>query len=163
MGRPWSQNQRISLARRFADGFIASIAMHAKVFISHASTDTWVARQLALQIEACGAETFLDAADIQHGDDFDEKLRDAADTSSEQLVLLTPWAMNRPYVWLEIGAFWIAKKRIVVVLHGLTRDDVAASKFLPVALKRLDFVNLNDIDSYFHQLKERIDSSSTHA
>jgi hypothetical protein len=45
-----------------------------QVFISHSSIDTWVAKQIALQIENCGARFFLDEADIHHGDDFEEKI-----------------------------------------------------------------------------------------
>ena len=36
-----------------------------QVFISDSSIDTWVAKQIALQIENCGARFFLDEADIQ--------------------------------------------------------------------------------------------------
>jgi hypothetical protein len=47
------------------------------VFISHASIDTWVARQLASHIEQCGADSFLDETDIKHGDDFEDRILDA--------------------------------------------------------------------------------------
>lgn len=42
------------------------------VFISHAGTDTWVAKRIAEKIEACGANTFLDEAHIAVGEDFEE-------------------------------------------------------------------------------------------
>ncbi len=45
-----------------------------RVFISHSSVDTWVARQIARYIEECGASTFLDEADIEYGDDFEERI-----------------------------------------------------------------------------------------
>jgi hypothetical protein len=41
----------------------------AGTFISHSSQDLWVARQIAAEIRRLGAETFLDMADIAHGDD----------------------------------------------------------------------------------------------
>lgn len=44
------------------------LGARAKVFISHSSSGTWVAKQIALKVEQCGAGTFLDAAHIQHGD-----------------------------------------------------------------------------------------------
>jgi hypothetical protein len=49
-----------------------------KVFISHASTDAWVARQLESHVRACGADTFLDCEHIEHGDDFEEEIIAAA-------------------------------------------------------------------------------------
>jgi len=127
-----------------------------KVFISHSSTDTWVAEQIAAAIRKCGAETFLDRVDIKHGDDFEEKILQAAEDSTELLVLLTPWSINRPYIWLEIGAFWGYRKRMVGILHGVTAKDLSTDERIPIALKRLDMINLNDIASYFTQLDERI-------
>ncbi len=69
-----------------------SSVTRTKVFITHTSTDAWLASQLEARIQACGTDTFLDNSDIQHGDDFEERIRDEANSSSEQLVILTPWA-----------------------------------------------------------------------
>lgn len=126
-----------------------------KVFISHSSLDTWVARQIARNIELCGATAFLDEADMEHGDDFEERIIAAANSSSELLVLLTPWATTRPYIWLEMGLFWGNKKRIVGVLHGVTAKELSSDERIPVLLKRTDLVDLNRIDSYFDQLRNR--------
>jgi len=115
-----------------------------QVFISHSTSDTWVAQQIAGHVQRCGAGTFLDQANIQHGDDF-----------NELLVLLTPWSVNRPYVWLEIGVFWGNRKRIVGILHGVTAKDLAADEKTPVVLKRIDLLDINKIDSYFAQLRDR--------
>lgn len=49
-----------------------------RIFISHASSDFWVARQLEAQIRNCGADTFLDCEHIDHGDDFQERIIDVA-------------------------------------------------------------------------------------
>ena len=43
-------------------------------FISHSSADMWVARQIAREIEACGATPFLDEAHIDVGADFEEDI-----------------------------------------------------------------------------------------
>ncbi len=48
--------------------------MKYKIFISHSSTDTWVARQIAKHIENLDASTFLDEADIDYGDDFEDRI-----------------------------------------------------------------------------------------
>lgn len=127
-----------------------------QVFISHSSKDTWVARQIADRISACGAGTFLDEADVAYGDDFDDKIIAAADHSIELLVLLTPWALNRPYIWIEIGLFLNERKRIVVVLHGLTAKEISTDERIPAILKRIDLVEINQLDGYFNQLKKRV-------
>ena len=127
-----------------------------KIFISHSSIDTWVARQLARYIEDLGASTFLDEADIEYGDDFEERILEAIRTSHELLVLLTPWALKRPYIWLEIGAIWGLGRRVIGVLHGLSPSELVAQDGTPALLKRIDLVELNNIGMYFEQLQRRI-------
>jgi hypothetical protein len=76
------------------------------VFISHSSQDAWVAGQIAKEVSAVGAECFLDSGEIETGDEFDEELKKGLGAASELLVLLTPAALERPYVWIEIGVAW---------------------------------------------------------
>jgi len=128
-----------------------------RIFISHASSDSWVARQLDAHIRRCGADTFLDCEHIDHGDDFEEKIIDAAGDCTELLVLFTPTARDRKYVWLEIGMFLGARKRIVAALYGVRKEEIAADQLTPVALKRIDSVELNEIDSYIAQLQRRVE------
>lgn len=129
-----------------------------RVFISHASEDRWVAEQLARHARESGARTFLDAADVDDGDDFEERIREAAEDCSEMLVLMTPWALARSrYIWLEIGAFWIQRKRIVALLHGVTTDEILKDRNLPIKLKRTHLRRLNDARGYFERLKRRIE------
>ena len=60
------------------------------VFISHASCDEWVAKQIGRRIEEFGIQTFLSETDIKLGnEDFEERLREALEQCSELVVLLT--------------------------------------------------------------------------
>jgi hypothetical protein len=127
-----------------------------QVFISHSSMDTWVARQIARHVAECGATTFLDEADVEYGDDFEERILAAAQSSAELLVLLTPWAVKRPYIWLEIGAVWGQGRRIVGILQGLSASELVTQEGTPALLKRIDLVEINKIDGYFEQLSKRI-------
>ncbi len=68
------------------------------VFVSHSARDTWVARQIADQIIKCGARPFLDEADIEVTDDFEEVILEFLGKADELVVLMTPWALDRPYV-----------------------------------------------------------------
>jgi hypothetical protein len=131
--------------------------MKPRVFISHSSIDTWVAQQIAAQIRDCGADTFLDEADIQHGDDFEEEILKAEAMCAELLVLVTPWSLERHYVWMEIAFFRRGGKRIVAALHGVTPKAIATDERIAVLLKKLDLVELNNITSYFAQLKTRVE------
>lgn len=127
------------------------------IFVSHAGEDTWVARQIANGISGCGAQAFLDEADVDVGGEFEEDIRGFLDRADELVVLFTPWALKRPYVWAEIGAAWIRRIPIVVVLHGLSVTEFQKQPNAPVFLKKRDIVRLNDIDRYFEQLGVRIE------
>lgn len=126
------------------------------MFVSHSSKDLWVAARIAERIRACGAATFLDEADIAHGSNFDDAIADAARQCVELLVLLTPWSVERPYVWLEIGMFRYENKRIVGVLYGLDKSDIAKDERMPVVLKSINLIELNQLESYMQQLTRRV-------
>ncbi len=105
-----------------------------------------------------GAKTFLDEADIEYGDDFEERILQAVRASQELLVLLTPWALRRPYIWLEIGAIWGLGRRVVGVLHGLSPSELVTQEGTPALLSRVDLVRLNDVNSYLDQLRGRVEN-----
>lgn len=126
------------------------------VFVSHSGVDTWVARQIAREIAACGASTFLDEADIDVGDDFDEDIVNALERAQEMVVLLTPWAIDSLYVWAEIGAAWGQRKRIAGLLQGVSVEDLHSRPRVPILLKRRDLLPLNEIEVYLRQLRGRV-------
>ena len=132
-----------------------------QIFISHAGTDTWVAKQIEAHINKCGASTFLDDSDIFIGDDFEKIILKEVKKSEELIVLFTPWAKQRPYVWLEIGAAWALGRRIVGILYGMTIEEISKDGSNPALLKRTNLIGINEIDKYFRQLKKRVESRKT--
>jgi hypothetical protein len=127
------------------------------VFISHSGQDTWVAKQIAREIEACGAKAFLDEAEIDAGVDFEEDIRKFLERAHELIVLLTPWALERPYVWIELGAAWGRRIPIVALLLGITPGELQSRAGVPVMLKKRDLLELNDIETYLIQLRRRVE------
>jgi TIR domain-containing protein len=125
------------------------------VFISHSARDTWIARQVAREVAACGAKPFLDEADIDVGSDFEEDILVFLEKADELVVLLSPWALERPYVWAELGAAWGRRIPVVALLIGLTPTELQSRPGIPVFLKKRNLLELNDIDSYLRQLKSR--------
>ena len=126
-----------------------------KVFVSHSGQDTWVARQLARQISRSGATAFLDEAQIQTGSDFETEILLFLKKADELVVLFTPWALDRPYVWAELGAAWVRRIRIVVLLHGITAAELQARPGAPGFLKSKNCHDLNDADKYLKELRVR--------
>jgi hypothetical protein len=129
------------------------------IFISHSSADTWVAKQIAREIKARGGTPFLDEAQIEVGADFEEDILKFLERAHELVVLLTPWSLDRPYVWAEIGAAWGRRIPIVALLLGITPTELQTRAGIPVLLKKRDLLQLNEIDTYLEQLAARIGST----
>lgn len=130
------------------------------VFVSHSGVDTWVAKQIAREIAACGATVFLDEAEIDIGADFEEEILTALEKANELLILVTPWALERPYIWLELGAAWTRRLTIAGLLLGLTIEDLQSRPSVPILLKRRRLLPLNDIDIYLRQLRGRVQAAT---
>jgi hypothetical protein len=126
------------------------------IFVNHISANTWVAKQIAREIKARGGTPFLDKAQVEAGADFEEDILDFLERAHELVVLLTPWALDRPYVWAEIGAAWGRRIPIVALLLGITPTELQTRAGVPVLLKKRDLLQLNDIDTYLEQLAARI-------
>jgi hypothetical protein len=124
--------------------------------VSHSSQDTWIAKQIAREIEARGATPFLDEAQVDAGADFEEDILNFLERAHELVVLLTPWALERPYVWAEIGAAWGRRIPIVALLLGITATELQSRPGIPVLLKKRDPLQLNEIEVYLDQLSGRI-------
>jgi TIR domain len=128
-----------------------------KVFISHASTDGWVAGQIAKELRATGAECFLDSHAIDTGDEIDDELLTGLNEADELLVLMTPTALERPYVWIELGIAWSQGKRIIGILYGMTTTELAERDGTPAFLKGVLLRDINDFEKYLDELKGRLD------
>ncbi|MGZ8095553.1 MAG: toll/interleukin-1 receptor domain-containing protein [Methylosarcina sp.] len=124
-------------------------------FISHSGEDSWIARKLSVECEAVGADTFLDEAQIAVGAKFEDDILSALKKADELLVLITPWALKRPYVWLEIGAAWFKGIPIIVLLLGVSTAEFQKKANIPVALKERNLLPLNNVDRYFNELSGR--------
>ncbi len=90
------------------------------------------------------------------GGEFDEDIRAFLNEADEFVVLFTPWSLERPYVWAEIGAAWLRQIPIVVILHGISIQSFQSMPSAPVFLKKRDIIRLNDIDEYLEQLGSRV-------
>jgi hypothetical protein len=130
--------------------------MEYLIFISHSGDDTWIAKKMAAECESVHASTFLDETRIAVGAKFEEDILQALRLAYELVVLMTPWALERPYVWLEIGAAWLRGIPIVVVLLGLTVAQFHERATIPVVLRERNLISLNHFDRYISELRERV-------
>lgn len=75
-----------------------------RVFISHGWHDRWIAARMARLVEQAGAEAFIDIFDIKKGDRIEERIREELPKCDELVALLTPWSVDRNWVWTEIAS-----------------------------------------------------------
>lgn len=129
------------------------------VVVSHHGKDAWVAKQIAREVKHREAAAFLAEMDSQLGPDYEEQLLHALNRANELVVLLTPWALRRAYVWAELGVAWGRRIPIIGLLLGPTVEGVQAMTNVPLFLKRAGLLELNDIDRYLSQLSQRMASS----
>lgn len=120
-----------------------------KVFISHSSQDKWVASRLSQDLVALGVETFLDEKDIQTGESIDDSIQKHLGECDELLMLLSPAALASHWVLLEIGGAKALKKRLVPILLHVGPND------LPAPLSKGLARDLNDIEKYYEEVKQR--------
>jgi hypothetical protein len=127
-----------------------------KIFVSHSGDDAWVAEQIAKRIEDCGAAAFLDRRDIVAGDDFKERIREEIPKCKELLALFTPWSRKRAWVRHEIGMADALKKRIVCVFYKVNTADFDPQDDGAGPLDGLHIIDLNNVCTYFKDLRERV-------
>ena len=124
-----------------------------QVFVSHATTDKWIAKTICEKIEAIGAATFRDDRDIDAGEDFPEAIRREIIRSNEMLVLLTPESVGREWVLAEVGAAWGRRQKfkITAVLCHVTVDTI------PGMIGSKKAISINALDQYVEELKHRLE------
>ncbi|MCA0422737.1 MAG: toll/interleukin-1 receptor domain-containing protein [Proteobacteria bacterium] len=134
--------------------------MGYRVFISHGSADRWVAEQIAARLKAdCGAATFIDVDHLKSGDDIEQQIFDEMPRCDELVVLLTPWSVDRNWLWVEIGAARALGKRIVAVLYQVSLENVEREKGGATFLRAKNVVEINNIGAYFADVKKRAGGS----
>src|SRR2546427_13069892 len=73
-----------------------------KVFISHATTDTDLAKRIIDGLKASGFQVW-DPSEVLPGDNWGAKLGEALEDSDAMVVLLTPNSLKSPNVTSEVG------------------------------------------------------------
>lgn len=131
-----------------------------KVFVSHGKPDAWLAQQLAKEIRARGANTFLDETDIPKGANFKSIIREQVAGCSELVAIFTPWSAQRFWVWSEVGAAWGQNKTVVAILYGLKVKELEEIGESKAVFEDINILDLNDADRYLAELERRVRGSS---
>jgi TIR domain len=99
-----------------------------KLFISHAQVDIEVAHALQLRLDELSGELscFLLADEVFAGDNWEERIREAAKTCDAILCLATADYIERPWFAAEWALFWFQDKPWYLTLHDVSLESVFA-------------------------------------
>lgn len=131
--------------------------MQYSIFISHGSHDRWLAKPMARQISDVGGSPFIDVFEIKKGDRIEDRVQKGLQGATELVALLTPWSVDRNWVWAEMSAAWTLRKRFVGVLYGLTIAQIEKDHGGLAMLASTNILAIDEFDDYISELKERVD------
>jgi len=123
-----------------------------RIFISHSSKDSWVAKTIEKELSAIGADTFLDAKSIQTGQLIDQEIQKNLKNSDELLILISSNSVKSHWVWIEVGSAIALGKKIIPIYLNIPIDK--APQLLSLHLGR----DINNIDSYYKEVRNRLAS-----
>lgn len=76
------------------------------------------------------------------------------------MALLTPWSVDRNWVWTEIAAAWALGKRFVGVTYGVTIEEIEKNHGGLACLGPTNLVALDDFDDYISEMSDRAKSET---
>lgn len=129
-----------------------------RIFISHGSSDTWVAKQMDRLIQerttAFNVSTFLDVKDIEGGASFHDTILPAIQDADELVVLMTPESKEKSWVTFEVGSAYGCGIHVTAITYRLPPED------LPEPMQGRKALPLDDFDVYLDELVERIEQGT---
>ena len=128
------------------------------VFLSHAGEDLGIAKLIAGELERRNVSTFVDVDAIAAGDDFEESIISAIGAAREVVVLLTPNALKRMYVWMEVGVALSNGKPLIGILHDLSPREVQSNPDIITAVKKINLVPLEELGKYLDEVQQRMNT-----
>src|SRR6266496_6435195 len=124
------------------------------VFISHSSSDRWIAEVIAEKIGSIGASCWLDEKDLEGGEVIVDRIINGIDLCDEALVLISPQSVQSQWVAFEIGGVRAQHKRVTPILNNVRPDDMAP-------MKDIKGIDLNKFDRFLNQLEKRVNQKKT--
>lgn len=110
---------------------------------------------MARLIQDGGASAFIDIFDIKKGDRIESRIREGIEGCDELVALLTPWSVDRNWVWTELSAAWALRKRFVGVLYGITIEEIERNHGGMACLGPTNVIALDDYEDYLQEMLER--------
>lgn len=121
-----------------------------KVFMSYSSKDWQLAEWIKKELEAAGAEIWIDERDMEFGRPVLDQLLKALGECQEVVVLISPYSARSKWVPMEIGVALGQGKQITPILCHAGPEAFSA-------MSGIRAVDLNRLQGFCAELKKRID------
>jgi len=125
-----------------------------RIFISHASADKGVARQIAMALEKSGVSVWFDEQELLLGNSLANVISDAISSSDYMLVLLSPQSVASRWVQQELSAAYAREldRRDITIIPVLIADCE-----IPSLLASKQYLDLrHDVDAGVSSLVSRL-------
>jgi hypothetical protein len=120
------------------------------IFISSSRQDAELARDIARRLRAAGFVPWLDSTVLGGGEDWNSILRDRLRDAAAVFMLLTPAALDSPWMMRELGMAEAFDKTVIPVVAGLTPER------LPEPLQSYQVVPFDQLDEAIDGLTQRL-------
>jgi hypothetical protein len=118
-----------------------------RVFISYTHEDKELAGRIAHGLQREGLDVWYGETELLPGDNFAQKMSEALESSDAMVVVITPDALQSPWVRREIE-FALGniayRGRVIPVLAG--RMEEVGEEQVPWILRKLQMVKLSDAE-----------------
>jgi hypothetical protein len=125
------------------------------VCISYSTHNKKEAEELHKALHNEGLTCFLSEKDLEGGDEWEERIRQALWQSAEMCLLVTPESLKSEWVATEWGAAWVLAKRITPVLLRCSLEQ------LPDRLRKSQSVDFHKVGTFAKQVKRRVSSQES--
>lgn len=103
---------------------VAPLRQSYDLFLSYANADSATAFELKDSLEKLDVKCFMAEDDIAVAEDWMGAIRNALLSAKSILILITPRSLNRPWIFMEVGAAWALGKPLISALVHVNLSDL---------------------------------------